>query len=217
MDVASGDFVIGAMCIPTDVSTPSQFSAEAFAQSGTTFGSVAEATEPDSSTDNDIGGFICYASATAGSGSGAVTLSATAGGTTTNVRGPGFVLRARPVAVDNEVYVTTSANIAAGGEATTARLTAPSGKTSGSDFEAGRRWDDENGSDAIDPAANKYSEFEWKINTSSSAGAGTNDYYEFRVYNGATPLTVYTLTPKWTIGTPGGPVTDGNFLQFLMG
>jgi hypothetical protein len=53
------------------------------------------------------------------------------------------------IATDNEVYVDTSSSVASGGEATTARLTAPSGKTTG-DFTIGRRWDDENGSDSID-------------------------------------------------------------------
>ncbi len=93
--VASGDLIIGAMCIPTDVSTPSQFSAEAFSQTGVTFGTVAEVEEPDSQTGNDIGGFVCYAMVSSGTSSGPPTLAATAGGTTTNVRGPGVFIRVR--------------------------------------------------------------------------------------------------------------------------
>jgi hypothetical protein len=61
-----------------------------------------------------------------------------------------------PVAVGSgggdPVYVATSSNIAAGGEPTTALLTAPSGKTT-ADFSVGRMWDDENGSDAVAIAA----------------------------------------------------------------
>jgi len=98
----------------------------------------------------------------------------------------------------NEIYVATSANIAAGGEATTARLTAPSGKTT-SDFVTGRRWDDENGTDSIDITADDYTEVEWCLRAQSPAE--TDDYYEFRVYAGSTALDTYTVTPKWTIGS----------------
>jgi hypothetical protein len=93
--VIANDLVIGAMCIPTDVSTPTQFSAEAFTQTGVTFGTVTEIEEPDSTTGNDIGGFLCYAPVTAGPSSAAPVMTATAGGTTTNVRGPGVFIRAR--------------------------------------------------------------------------------------------------------------------------
>lgn len=110
-----------------------------------------------------------------------------------------FVIR--PHVVNNEVYITTSANITAGGEATTARLTAPSGKTT-SDFVTGRRWDDENGTDTIDLTSNDYTEVEWLV-ALSSAPVDT-DYFEFRVYAGGAALTTYTLTPKWTVGSGGG-------------
>lgn len=205
--IAAGDFVIGGMVIPTDVTTPAQFSAEALSQTGTTFGTVGEISEPDSTTGNDIGGFLIQAPVSSGSGSGAVTMTATAGGTTTNVRGPGFVLRARVAAVTREVYVATSANIAAGGEATTARLTAPSGKTT-SDFVTGRRWDDENGSDAIDITVDDYTELEWCLAAQSPAIA--TDYFDFRVYAADVALDTYTVTPRWTIGTAGisGSITE---------
>lgn len=200
MNIAAGDYIIAGMVIPTDVTTPSQFSAEALSQTGTTFGTVTEITEPDSTTGNDIGGFLIHASVSSGSGTGAVTLTATAGGTTTNVRGPGFVLRARATGVANQVYVATSANIAAGGEATTARLTAPSGKST-SDFVTGRRWDNENGTDTIDITVDDYTEVEWLVTTQSPAV--DTDYFEFRVYAGGSALDTYTVTPKWTIGTSG--------------
>lgn len=111
----------------------------------------------------------------------------------------GFVVK--PAVVSNELYISPSANIAAGGEATTARLTAPSGKTT-SDFVTGRRWDDENGTDSIDITADDYTEVEWCLRAQSPAE--TDDYYEFRVYAGSTALDTYTLTPKWTIGS-GNP------------
>lgn len=111
-----------------------------------------------------------------------------------------FVVRA-PTTV-NELYVSPSANIAAGGEATTARLTAPSGK-SGTDFVAGRRWDDENGADSIDIAVDDYTEVEWCLQAQSPAANG--DFFDFRVYAGAAALATYGVTPRWTIGTPVTP------------
>jgi hypothetical protein len=103
--VQIGDLVVGAMCIPTDVTTPAQFSAEAFTQAGVTFGAVTEIGEADSTTGNDIGGFVCYALATAGSATGAPTMTATAGGTTTNVRGPAAFIRLRNDAINRVSWV----------------------------------------------------------------------------------------------------------------
>lgn len=110
-----------------------------------------------------------------------------------------FVVRAPTV--NNEVYVTTSGNITAGGEATTARLTAPAGKTT-SDFTTGRRWDNENGSDSIDIAEDFYSEFEWLVFIAASAN--DDDFFDFRVYAGSSALNTYTVTPRWTIPSAGG-------------
>jgi MSHA biogenesis protein MshQ len=93
--VTVGDHILGAMVIPTDVQTPTQFSAEAFAQTGVTFGAVTEVSEPDTTTGNDLGGFVVRSTATAGVGSAAPVMTATAGGTTTNVRGPGVFIRIR--------------------------------------------------------------------------------------------------------------------------
>jgi len=95
--VAGGDYVLGAMVIPTDVTTPSQFSAEAFTQTGVTFGTVTEISEPDTSLRNDLGGFVVSVPVSSGTSSAAPTMTATAGGTTTNVRGPGIFIRAREV------------------------------------------------------------------------------------------------------------------------
>lgn len=104
----------------------------------------------------------------------------------------------RPGVASNECYVNTSANIAAGGEDTTARLSVPGGKS----FTTGRRWDDENGTDTIDIGDSFYSEFEWAV-ALSSAPVDT-DYFEFRVYSGASALTAYDYTPRWTVGSGGG-------------
>jgi hypothetical protein len=113
-----------------------------------------------------------------------------------------FVIKPDVDVTTHEVYVAASAHITAGGEATTARLTAPAGKTT-SDFTTGRRWDDENGTDAIDIATDFYTEVEWCLR--AQAPAVNADYFDFRVYNGASPLDTYGVTPRWTIGSPLAP------------
>lgn len=92
------DLLVWAMCIPTDVTTPSQFSAHALTATSATIGTAVEVGEADSGTGNDIGGFIAYATCTAGTATAAPVFTATAGGTTTNVRGPGVILRVRATA-----------------------------------------------------------------------------------------------------------------------
>lgn len=93
--VTLNDVILAAMCIPTDITTPTQFSAEAFTQTGVTFAAATEISEPDSLDGNDIGGFVARTTVTAGTGTANPTMTATAGGTTTNVRGPGVFIRIR--------------------------------------------------------------------------------------------------------------------------
>jgi hypothetical protein len=95
--VTTGDYIIGGMVIPTDVTTPSQFSAEALSQSGITFGTITEVGEPDSANGNDIGGVTYRTSVNSGTATANPTFTATAGGTTTNVRGPGIFIRVREI------------------------------------------------------------------------------------------------------------------------
>lgn len=92
LGVISGDQLLGAMVIPANVAT---FSAEAFASSGATIGAATEIHEAASANGNQIGGFVARAACTAGSSAASVrpTLTATAAGTTTNVRGPGVLIR----------------------------------------------------------------------------------------------------------------------------
>lgn len=91
----AGDRAIWAMSIPTDVTTPAQFSAQSITATGATFGAAAELNEPDSGTGNDIGGYSAWAAVTAGSSTTAPTVTATLAGTLTNVRGPVVLLRVR--------------------------------------------------------------------------------------------------------------------------
>ena len=95
----TGDRAIWAMCIPTDVTTPSQFSAQSITATGATFGTATELNEPDSTTGNDIGGYSAWAAVTAGSSTTAPTVTVTLAGTLTNVRGPVVLLRVREGAV----------------------------------------------------------------------------------------------------------------------
>lgn len=101
---STGDLALWALCIPTDVTTPGQFSAHAITASGAIFGAATELGEPDTSLGNDIGGLMAWALVSAGTSTAAPTFAATAGGTTTNVRSPGVILRIREAVAADHVY-----------------------------------------------------------------------------------------------------------------
>jgi hypothetical protein len=107
----------------------------------------------------------------------------------------GYIIRPAPGA-DNDVYIVASSNIT-DGAATTARLTAPSGKTG--DFTAGICSDADNVSATVDITALYYTEMLYVIAVTSNM----TGYVDFRTYNGASPLDSYTATPRWTIGSGG--------------
>lgn len=90
----SGNMAIWAMCIPTDVLN-NGFFVPTISSTGATFGTAVELREPDSATGNDIGGYVAYALATAGSSTAAPTVGVTPAGTVTNVRGPIALIRIR--------------------------------------------------------------------------------------------------------------------------
>jgi len=94
-DFATGDIAIWAMCIPTAVTTPAQFSAQAVTATGATFATAVELREPDSALANDIGGYSAYAFVDSGSSTTAPTVVTDVAGTLTNVRGPVVMLRVR--------------------------------------------------------------------------------------------------------------------------
>lgn len=97
-DFQTGDKAIWAMCIPTDVTTPSQFSAQSITATGAVFATAVELNEPDSATGSDIGGYSAYAHVDSGSSTTAPTVDVTVAGTRTNVRGPVVLLRLREAA-----------------------------------------------------------------------------------------------------------------------
>ena len=103
--ITTDDMVMVFGGIPTDVTTPAQFSSETLTATGLTSGVVTEIGEPETTQAQDLGGVICRWTPTGGPSSGVATFSATAGGTTTNVRGPICLVRAREVAAATAVPV----------------------------------------------------------------------------------------------------------------
>lgn len=106
--LTAGDMCLAVSCIPTDVTTPSQFTNEAIAATGATMGTATEISEPDSSLGQDIGGFTFYQPVSSGTSSAAATITADASGTTTNVRGPSILVRLREIAAPDVTMVATA-------------------------------------------------------------------------------------------------------------
>lgn len=134
----------------------------------------------------------------------------------------------QPARLDPAFTMSETPNVTVSGANTTAQLTAPAGKTSGSNFHVGRIQDDENPGDAVDLATNNYREDEWAIVATPVSLTGSQ--YEFRVVRsdggGSSPtgtvlLDTYTLTPKWTLtealpyGRPYGPRGQSLMSQLL--
>jgi hypothetical protein len=199
MNWNTGDAVLVATGQRVDSATQSSQSLTA---SGVTFGTRTNKAATAVTTGNDHRHTVdTFAAITGTSNVNAAPTWAYTASASASAGGVVVRLRAYTAPVDNEVYVAPSANITAGGEATTAQLAAPSGKTT-SDFTAGRTWDDENGSDAITfGAADLYTEVEWAISTSAAA-SGT---YDLRVTNAGTVLDAYLASASFTIGTPPPP------------
>ncbi len=198
VDLDANRLVLVGTAQCTDSATQS---AQAISASGITFGTRTNRASTAVTTGNYHRYVLDSIPITSGSGNVSPTWShtnsANASGVTTFL-----VLRARLPEVVNELYVAQSANIPDGGEDTTPRLDPPSGKTI-ANFVTGRRWDDENGTDIINITADGYAPVEWCLRAQAPAQNG--DYYEFRVYAGSTALDAYPVTPRWTIGTGGGP------------
>lgn len=106
--VTANDHLFSAFVIPTDVTTPNQFTNHAFAISGATIAAATEITEPDNQTNNDIGGAMARSNVTAGTATATVTYTATLTGTLTNVRGPLVVVRIREVAPPAQTLTASS-------------------------------------------------------------------------------------------------------------
>lgn len=117
------------------------------------------------------------------------------------------------------ITLSPSSNIT-DGQATTAQLTAPSGKTSGADFQAGIISEDVNPLPSLNLASGKYTELEFCMIANPFIVAD-GEIYEFRISydEGGTPLESYLVSPEWTIGTAGpgggllGPIFAGKCIN----
>ena len=106
----TGDIAVWAMCIPTDVTTPSQFSSQSITATGATFATAVEINEPDSTTGNDIGGYSAYALVSSGTSSTAPTVAVSLAGTLTNVRGGVGLVRIRETVTGSLVATETGSD-----------------------------------------------------------------------------------------------------------
>ncbi|MEO7958415.1 MAG: hypothetical protein ABIW76_17165, partial [Fibrobacteria bacterium] len=182
--------------VASDVDSASAFLS---AQANASLGSLTE--RGDEGTIQGNGGAIAVTTGTLATAGASGTMT----GTVVSSINAFLTIALRPQTAP--IMMSASSNVTGGGEATTARLTAPSGKSSGSDFQTGRMWDDENGTDALDLTSDKYTELEWSIKALSANGAANAEVYQFRVTDVGTALNTYTYTPEWTIGTGGGGTT----------
>lgn len=94
---AAGDYLLTGFCMPSNSDDGLKFSAEAYSAAGATFGTVTEIDEPNSALNTDIAGVIFGGLMATGANSGTIVATATAGGTTTNVRGGGVIVRLREI------------------------------------------------------------------------------------------------------------------------
>lgn len=191
LGLQSGDVIVTASGINTDAS---DFNAPAITATGITFGTEAKIASSTTTTGNDTGLFMTHHFVTAGTDSSGPTLTMTASGQAAN-RPAGGTVFIRLRQIDDPIHLKTTANITDTGEDTTAQLSVPGGKS----FTAGRINDTENPADSVDIATDRYSEFEWNLNATTTASNG--DIYQFRLTTNGSVLTTYTVTPQWTIGT----------------
>jgi len=161
--------------------------------------SVAE--QADSGTTSGNGGGIGVASGVRASAGAVGAWSATV----TSSINASLTIAFRPQ--PTPILMAASAYIAPSGEDTTARMTAPSGKS----FGGGRAQDDENPADAVD-LDDDYGEWEYSLGPTSDA-VNTEEYEFYLTANGV-PFAVYTEIPVLEVGsdvvalTPAAAVVD---------
>lgn len=131
----AGDKAIWAMCIPTDVTTPAQFSAQSITATGAVFATAVELNEPDTTLGNDLGGYSAYAHVNSGSSTTAPTVAVTLTGTLTNVRGPVGLLRIREATPPRELDAQPASFSITGSDATLTYVAAPLWQVSWAEME----------------------------------------------------------------------------------
>lgn len=100
--LTAGDYLVAIGAIPTDVTTPSQFSAETVSATGMTTVTLSESLEFDTTGGNDLGGWLAVGPVVTGTATAAPTVSATAAATNTNVAGPIALIRLREVTLTSK-------------------------------------------------------------------------------------------------------------------
>lgn len=192
--ITAGDMVVVVSAVNTDLYN---YSAEAIAATGLGMGTQSERVESASTGGDDMELVMSDHVVSSGTASTAPTFTMTSSGNSaTAPGGASVIMRIRQV--DAPIQLAASANITASGDNTTAQLTAPTG---GPTFVTGRMMDDENPADTIDINDTQYTELEWSMTATSTAV--DTEVYQFRVTANGAVLTDYTVTPQWTIGTPG--------------
>src|ERR1044072_6942125 len=106
-----GDYLIACGVIPTDVTTPAQFTSETVAATGMTTVTLTEVTEWETTNNNDMGGWVAHGPVVTGTSSAAPTVSATAAATNTNVAGPIGLIRLREIPATATVNASDSGTL----------------------------------------------------------------------------------------------------------
>lgn len=201
LDFGPNDLLIVGIGQLVDNSTSTSSSISA---TGITFGTLTLSRDVATTQGNDHRHIIYSVPVSSGSGTQAPTLAYTASSASTQATAVFLRLRATPN--PQAVVLTASSNISAGGTtATTAQLTAPSGKTSGADFQAGEISDDTNPLPSLDLGSGKYTELEWCLSPQSGVVAA-GETYQFRVTAAGNPLDTYTVTPQLSLPAPSQPI-----------
>lgn len=195
--IAAGDMVLAVSAINTDGYS---YNSQSMTTTGVTFDSAEkEISEIGTSSGNDTEIVLSNHYAISGTSSAAPVYTMTSSSSSASApAGATVFVRIRQVSAP--MTLTSSTNITAGGENTSALLTAPTGKST-SDFTAGRMQDDENPADSVNLSSTQYTELEWSIiATSETIDA---EVYVFRITVNGLPIGTYSVTPEWTIGTSG--------------
>lgn len=211
-----GDRFISAMCIPTDVTTPSQFTNTQTTISGLTV-TNAELGEADSSTGNDIGGFIGYSSVTAGTATGNPVFTATLAGTLTNVRGPVATLLVREVGgtTFNET-ITESATADANEEATeTANSSQSETASATSSQDATYILGDASITETANALDAETASKEYNVDITESVTADATDDAAFIIWEDVAESVTATVTQDydWTTGASATETAPANTAQ----
>lgn len=96
--IEPADLMFVASAIPTDVTTPAQFTAELITATGVSaWGTMSELSEPETTTGNQVAGFNFHRPVTTGTATAPPVVTATVAATNTNVAGVSLIVRMREI------------------------------------------------------------------------------------------------------------------------